>query len=120
MKTTTTTNPAAENKIDFKKFKISDLRTLLNNGVHLHTINKDSGSFKKIELKKIEAEFLTISDYSESSISKGSENLYFNFTAYFLTFDKGHLSETPIEICLYSKDAHQELKKVIQEHLNQI
>ena len=74
--------------------------------------------FTNAEIKIIESEFLTIGDHSEIEVSKGSENLYFDFSCYIEDDEKKFYSQ--IKISIFTKENHDFLKEVIKLFINQI
>jgi hypothetical protein len=102
-------NLFAANKINFKSFNLQGLQS----------INPDI--FFRFEHngkeKPTKADNLTISEhFLISYLSKGSENLYFDFSVYLA--DEPN-NETEFLIKCHTKDQHEELKEIIFELIKQ-
>ena len=102
-------------KIDFKNFKLAELKAALIGDVKAYQVKKveytEVKDFTNAEIKIIESEFLTIGDHSEIEVSKGSENLYFDFSCYIEDDEKKFYSQ--IKISIFTKENHDFLKEVI-------
>ena len=87
--------------INFKSFTTQEI---INISPDVRIIN--SKDFKP-------SETLTISDHIELTTNKGSENLYCDVTVYKID------AYTPIILRLYTKEAHNTLKEIINEIIKQ-
>lgn len=105
--------------MDFKNFKLADLNKFFADDTATPKITTEQGAeFTKNECKQIEANALTIGEHQTANIYQGSENLYFDFYAYFKNDDVEFSPE--IKIHLYTKENKPLLKEFIKNFINEL
>lgn len=91
--------------IDFKNFRAFDITTKYED---VFILNPISG---KPDFKN--GDNLTISDYLEINVSKGSENIYIDLVVYIDQDDK------PLILKIYTKENKEGIKELIKDIIKQ-
>ena len=108
-------------KMDFKNLTFEDLKKYCKEfsadiSVMFTPYNKSNERFNLKDFKLFKKEILTISDHGFFEVSKGSENLYLDFLVY---LKNDPIIFEPASIQIYTKEDHENLKKIIFEIINQ-
>jgi lipopolysaccharide export LptBFGC system permease protein LptF len=101
--------------LNFKKFTINQILDISQDIDTIRTYEENDAH----EIKNFKNEPLTVSEHETGNISKGSENLYFEFKAYILD-PKNKRESDEVNIHLYTKDDHDTLKAIIGHYTNQL
>lgn len=107
--------------MDFKNFNLAEFqKNNYRNDIEIDIKYYDEKNKKlsPAELKTFRSKNLTISDAFFVTIQKGSENFYIDIECYLYDYEL-HKIYKPVVIQVFTKDNHDEIKKIAIELIKQ-